>query len=109
MLWRDFLCFVVGDDFVAGGGEFCLLVDDTGFDIIAEARSDDDGCENNDRRNRECAPNAATDKFADNLADGPFFALVAEDPTGDAPNKVGNANDEAKVKESVAGAEELVV
>ena len=46
MLWCDFFGFVVGDDFVAGGSEFCLLVNDTGFDVITEARSDDDGCEN---------------------------------------------------------------
>ena len=86
-----------------------MLVNNAGFNIVTKARSDDSGCENNDRRNRERAPNAATDELADNLADGPFFALVAEDPTGDAPNKVGNANDEAKLKESDAGAEELVV
>ena len=86
-----------------------MLVNNASFNIVTKARSDDGGCENDDRRNRECAPNAATNELANNLADGPFFALVAENPTGDAPNKVGNANDEAKVKESVAGAEELAV
>ena len=86
-----------------------MLVNNASFNIVTKARSDDSGCENNNWRNRERAPNATTDELADNLADGPFFALVAEDPTGDAPNKVGDTNDEAKVKESVACAEELVV